>query len=169
MSTTTNENTPITEETPKPTAAALESQYTYEEPEDGVSTTTATEPAEVPVPRNLPNITAYTDAVKELAQQKIFHVQFLDGTKKIYQRRKASMKEVIEIERKRAEMKRSKGTPLQVAQALAEFYWYSSQVHLVETKTGRPMSKSDYESVIFEDFRKIIDACEFVMLFGVPS
>ena len=166
---TTNNNNPaaIEEEIPKPTAAQLESQYTYEEPpDDGVST--VTEP-ELPVPRNLPNITAYTDAVKELAQQKIFHVQFLDGTKKIYQRRKASMKEVIEIERKRAEMKRSKGTPLQVAQALAEFYWYSSQVHLVETKSGKPMSKNDYENVIFEDFRKIIDACEFVMLFGVPS
>jgi hypothetical protein len=167
LSTDNNNNTATAEEIPKPIPAAqLESQYTYEEPEDGVST--VTEP-EVPVPRNLPNITAYTDAVKELAQQKIFHVQFLDGTKKIYQRRKASMKEVIEIERKRAEMKRSKGTPLQVAQALAEFYWYSAQVHLVETKSGKPMTKNDYENTIFEDFRKIIDACEFVMLFGVPS
>jgi hypothetical protein len=167
LSTTNESNNPTIEEIPKPIPTAqLESQYTYEEPEDDV--TDAREP-EVPVPRNLPNITAYTDAVKELAQQKIFHVQFLDGTKKIYQRRKASMKEVIKIERKRAEMKRSKGTPLQVAQALGEFYWYSSQVHLVETKSGKPMTKSDYENTIFEDFRKIIDACEFVMLFGVPS
>ena len=119
--------------------------------------------------KNLPDISQYTEAVKELAQQKAFHVLFLDGKRKVYQRRKASMKEVIELERKRAEMKRNRGTPLQIAQALAHFYWYSSQVHLIETRTGRPMSKTEYENVVFEDFRKIIDACEFVMLFGVPS
>ncbi len=146
-------------------------QYTYEEPEDDEVITTPETAEEIPIipARNLPNITQYTEAVKDLAQQKVFQVHFLDGKKKIYQRRKASMKEVIELERKRAAMKQSKGTPLAVAQALAEFYWTSAQYHLVETRTGKPMSKNDYENVIFEDFRKIIDACEFVMLFGVPS
>ena len=171
----TNEN-----ETNKPkpvlTEQQLNANYTYEEPPDETPpqelepNNEATADLEPVIPaRSLPNITQYTDAVKELAQQKLFHVQFLDDTKKIYQRRKASMKEVIELERKRAIMKQSKGAPLTVAQALADFYWTSAQCHLVETKTGKPMSKKDYENVIFEDFRKIIDACEFVMLFGVPS
>lgn len=152
-------------------AAAAEQAYTYEEPEDEA---TQQEESSTSVPqasalKNLPDISQYTEAVKQLAQQKAFHVVFTDGKKKIYQRRKASMKEVIELERKRAAMKTSRGTPLQVAQALAEFYWYSAQCHLIETRTGKPMNKSDYEDVVFEDFRKIIDACEFVMLFGVPS
>ena len=161
----------------------LEQDYTYEEPDsDSIDEYSSTvddddkeednaelSPETLNALRSMPNITAYTTAVKNLAQQKAFHIQFLDGKKKVFQRRKAGMKEVIELERRRAIMKGSKGTPLQVAQALAEFYYYSSQVHLIDTRTGKPMTKSEYENVLFEDFRKIIDACEYVMLFGIPS
>ena len=79
------------------------------------------------------------------------------------------MKEIGEIERKREILRVGKGSPLDKANALLEFYWFSAQCHLRETKTGKAMTKSDYENVTFEDFRKIIDACEFIMLYGVPK
>jgi hypothetical protein len=79
------------------------------------------------------------------------------------------MKEIGEIEKKREVLRVGKGSPLDKANALLDFYWFSAQCHLRETKTGKAMTKNDYESVTFEDFRKVIDACEFIMLYGVPK
>ena len=115
---------------------------------------------------------AYTEEIKQLAQNKLFTVEFGEGekaVKKIYQRRKALMGEVINIENKRQEMYAAKGTPLEIAESIANFYWYSTQVYLRETKTGKPMTKQEFTMTTFEEFKKIIDACEYVMLFGVPN
>jgi hypothetical protein len=79
------------------------------------------------------------------------------------------MKEIAEIEKRREVLRAGKGSALDKANALLDFYWFSAQCHLRETKTDKVMSKSDYENVTFEDFRKIIDACEFIMLYGVPK
>lgn len=111
----------------------------------------------------------YFTEIKENAKLKAFTVLFEDNKKKIYTRRKVTMKEIGEIERKREILRVGKGSPLDKANALLDFYWFSAQCHLRETKTGKPMPKTDYENVTFEDFRKIIDACEFIMLYGVPK
>lgn len=115
---------------------------------------------------------AYSKEVKELAQSKVFKVEFGEGENKYsknYLRRKALMGEVIQIENKRQIMSQANGTPLEISQTIYDFYWYSTQIHLRETKTNKPMLEDDFKQVVFEDFKKIVDACEFVMLFGVPN
>jgi hypothetical protein len=111
----------------------------------------------------------YFNEIKENAKLKAFTVLLDNNNKKIYTRRKVTMKEIGEIEKKREILRVGKGSPLDKANALLDFYWFSAQCHLRETKTGKPMTKNDYENVTFEDFRKIIDACEFIMLYGVPK
>ena len=111
----------------------------------------------------------YFQEIKENAKLKVFSVNFDGGIKKLYTRRKVTMKEIAEIEKRREILKVGKGSPLDKANALLDFYWFSAQCHLRETKTGNAIEKDEYENVTFEDFRKIIDACEFIMLYGVPK
>jgi hypothetical protein len=111
----------------------------------------------------------YFNEIKENAKLKTFTVTLDGGHKKIYLRRKVTMREIAEIEKKREVLRAGKGSPLDKANALLDFYWFSAQCHLRETKTDKAMSKNDYENVTFEDFKKIIDACEFIMLYGVPK
>lgn len=108
----------------------------------------------------------YSEEIRQLAQSKAFTVTFGDNSKKTYLRRKATMEEVLNIEEKRQEMYQNKGTPLQMRKYISDFYWYSTQVHLRDTKTNSQMLKEDFNKVIFEDFKKIIDACEYAMLFN---
>ena len=111
----------------------------------------------------------YFNEIKENAKLKVFSVIFDGGNKKLYVRRKVTMKEIAEIEKRREILRAGKGSALDKANALLDFYWFSAQCHLRETKTGKPIMKNEYENVTFEDFRKIIDACEFIMLYGVPK
>ena len=111
----------------------------------------------------------YFQEIKENAKLKVFTVLFDGGIKKLYARRKVTMKEIAEIEKRRETLRAGKGSALDKANALLDFYWFSAQCHLRETKTDKAMEKEEYENVTFEDFRKIIDACEFIMLYGVPK
>lgn len=145
----------------------LEKQYTYEEPESNTTTQETPTPPETNPAANRQS--QYTEEVKALAQQKAFKVEFLDGTSKMYIRRKVGLKEVVDSERLRQNMIQAKGTPLEIAKSIANFYWFASQIHLREGKTGKEMTEKDFDVVVFEDFKKVIDACEYVMLFGVPN
>ena len=111
----------------------------------------------------------YFNEIKENAKLKVFTVNLDNGAKKLCSRRKVTMKEIAEIEKRREILRAGKGSALDKANALLDFYWFSAQCHLRETKTGKAITKTDYENVTFEDFRKIIDACEFIMLYGVPK
>lgn len=108
----------------------------------------------------------YSTAIKELAQSKVFKIKFIDGSEKVYQRRKASLGEVGEYEEKKQYMFQFKGKPKLMNEAIVNFYTYAASVHLRETRNNGTMTADEVKNTVFEDFKRIIDACEYAMLFN---
>jgi hypothetical protein len=144
----------------------LNQDYTYN-PEEEVATTQEQEATTSKSKSNVPAETElYSQKIKDLAQLKAFTVEFIDGTKKVYRRRKASMGEVADAEEKKQTMFESKGTPKQKKDSILNYYSYASSIHLRETRNNGIMTPSEVQNTVFEDFKQIIDACEYASIFN---
>lgn len=141
----------------------LEQDYTYN-PEDEINNNNNNNNDENNEKNNSSSL--YPEQTKQLAQLKAFTIEFIDGTKKIYRRRKASLGEVGDYEEKKQYMFQFKGKPKEMNNAIVDFYAYAASVHLRETKNNGIMTKDEVKNTIFEEFKKVIDACEYAMLFN---
>jgi len=110
----------------------------------------------------------YSPGIKDLAQSKVFEVQFMDGTKKIYRRRKAGLGEIGEYTEKQQTLynMNSQTNPRQANNNLIDFYHYAATIFLIETKNNAKMTRDEIKEVVFEDFKRIISACEYASIFN---
>lgn len=115
----------------------------------------------------------YSEKTKALAQSKVFTVHFMDGSKKIYMRRKPSLGEVGDYEEAKQNMYQFKGKPKEMNKVIVDFYTYAASIHIRETKTSSStnldsgkMTPEEVKNTVFEEFKQIIDACEYAMLFN---
>jgi hypothetical protein len=110
----------------------------------------------------------YSQSIKDLAQSKVFEIEFLDGSKKIYRRRKAGLGEIGDYTEKQQMLYNmsNQTSPKKANENLVEFYTYAASIFLIETKNNGKMTKEEVKNTVFEDFRKIISACEFASIFN---
>lgn len=109
----------------------------------------------------------YPEQIRNLAQSKVFNVEFIDGNKKMFMRREPSMGEVATGEEYKQEMFQYKGPNSKMySKVMLDYYEYASSIHLRETKTGAKLTRQELENVKFSKFKMIIDACEYAALFN---
>ena len=139
----------------------LENDYTYN-PEEDVTA------AEEKSNENNKQSEIYSQSIKDLAQSKVFEVEFLDGTKKIYRRRKAGLGEIGDYTEKQQYLYNmdNKTSPKQANENLVNFYHFAASIFLIETKNNGKMTRDEVKNTVFEDFKKIISACEYASIFN---
>lgn len=163
-----NNNTPEQQQTTPVNPQKLQHDYTYPVDDD------EQEQEEQQKTTNEDSTTSlYSEGIKSLAQSKVFTIHFIDGTKKVYMRRKPSLGEVGDYEEAKQHMIQFKGKPKAMNQVIIDFYTYAASIHLRETKNASntdlnagSMSAEEVKKTVFEDFKKVIDACEYAMLFN---
>ena len=76
------------------------------------------------------------------------------------------MGEVGDYEEKKQHMYQFKGKPREMNDVIIDFYTYAASIHLIEIKNNSKMTREEVKNTVFEDFKQIVDACEYAMLFN---
>lgn len=147
------------------TPQKLENDYSYN-PEDDVAQTEGQQSTNEKSNNRQSEI--YSQSIKDLAQSKVFEVEFLDGSKKMYRRRKAGLGEIGDYTEKQQTLFNmdNKTTPKKANENLVDFYHYAATIFLIETKNNGKMTRDEVKNTVFEEFKKIISACEYASIFN---
>lgn len=133
-------------------------------------TTQEQKPAVVLTPLQQKDVNRYSNEIIELAQQKYFELNFYDQdgneTKRRFLRRKALTGEIEDITETKKAMYDETLNPKQARIAFNDYYYGSAKIHLRDNRTGKYPTKEELRNTIFQDFRKIIDACEYASVMG---
>ena len=60
----------------------------------------------------------------------------------------------------------NKTSPKQANENLVNFYHFAASIFLIETKNNGKMTRDEVKNTVFEDFKKIISACEYASIFN---
>src|ERR1051326_2933422 len=105
---------------------------------------------------------------KELGLKETYDLQ-CNGKQVVYKRKRLTTKQYTELEKARQKSDRESKNSLETAERVAELYLLMAQAYLENTETHAPITKEEFENMIWEEIRVVIDACHIRTLMGVPS
>lgn len=101
----------------------------------------------------------------------------VDGKQVTYKRNRLKTRQNTDLEKTRQRMDReaaaigggSGGQSIEQAEKVAELYLLMGQAYLTNKETGQPLTKDEFENMIWEDIRFVIDSCHIRTSLGVPN
>lgn len=109
-----------------------------------------------------------------LAPRDEYKITFIDGQTKNYKRKRISTKDFMDIEMIRAKFRKEKD-PEKSTELLMDLYFRLSSLYLIDSDTGKGMTKQEYERCEWEDTRDffgiktICDACNHRAVYGLAN
>lgn len=113
----------------------------------------------------------YMKKCKELGLQDEYTIDS-NGRAHTYTRKRLTTKKYVEVERARAIIEKegsSLKNRLDKAEKEAELYLLIGQAYLTNKESGQPIQKEEFENMLWEDIKIVIDACHLRTLMGIPS
>ena len=117
------------------------------------------------------NNEGYVMKCKELGLQNEYTIES-NGKPITYTRKRLTARQYTDLEKARAEIsKKNEKDPasIQAAEDACLLYLTIGQAYLTNTETGHPITKDEFENMIWEDIKIILDACHLRSMTGVPS
>jgi hypothetical protein len=111
----------------------------------------------------------YANACKKIGLQDSYSLE-VNGQLLTYTRKRLKTKEFMALEKTRVEFEKKNmmsEDPMEVANNIAEMYLIIGQAYLTNIETQQPITKDEFQNMIWEEIKQILDACQLRTAMGV--
>ena len=113
----------------------------------------------------------YATGCKKLGLQESYTLD-ANGHLLTFTRKRLKTKEYMALEKTRLDFEKKNmmsEDPMEVANNIAEMYLVIGQAYLTNIETGQPLQKSEFENMVWEEIKQILDACQLRTSLGVTN
>jgi hypothetical protein len=110
-------------------------------------------------------------AFKKLGVQDTYTLE-ANGQDLTFKRKRLTTKQYMALEKTRIEFEKKSmlaDDPLDVANHVAEMYLIIGQAYLTNVETHQPLQKNEFENMVWEEIKQILDACQLRTAMGVTN
>jgi ABC-type siderophore export system fused ATPase/permease subunit len=114
---------------------------------------------------------SYVMRCKELGLQNEYQLD-VNGKTITYIRKRLTTRQYTDLEKARAETDKKNAASkdaMENAERMAELYLFTGQAYLTNKETQKPIQKEEFENMIWEDIKMVLDACHLRSMLGVPN
>jgi hypothetical protein len=115
--------------------------------------------------------TEYATACKKLGTQDSYTLE-ANGQELTFSRKRLRTKEYMALEKTRLEFEKKNmmtEDPMEVANNVAEMYLIIGQAYLTNIETKQALQKNEFENMVWEEIKQILDACQLRTAMGVTN